>query len=492
MHQTRESFVSRVTRAPEFDDERKTHAASANLAIAWTAILGVTPLTMASVLLIPHVAVVAITVALALDVASAAAIYFVSRRRVVLASAVLGISTWAVFTFAILYTGGLTSAAVGGLLLLVALTGTVNGWMWGLPATVLAGGTLLAVALAESAGRLPQSIIEYSPWAQAAGFALCLVVLAGFQAAASADARRPHSRAARAAAERRSSQKRLLDVVDNAPFGALVCALDRHGLLSVVHVNRAASEVLGIDAELLVGKPIDQAFSALSGGSLLATFEEIASEGGRHHARSVPYYADGHSGTLELHAFQISPNSMAVFFSDVTQRNREHVQIHQMAFHDDLTKLPNRKLLLDRLGVALAGAQRRGTQVALLFIDLDNFKPLNDRFGHGLGDDLLIAVGQRLMQCARASDTVARFGGDEFTVLVPDVLNTEQVETVARKLVAALAEPFMIGTRSICVTASIGVAMTADDDRCAETLIERADNAMYRAKRAGRNRYRVG
>lgn len=165
--------------------------------------------------------------------------------------------------------------------------------------------------------------------------------------------------------------------------------------------------------------------------------------------------------------------------------------IRQMAFHDELTGLPNRKLLLDRLMVALNTARRRGSGVALLYIDLDRFKPLNDRYGHAFGDLVLSAVAQRLRQTARASDTLARIGGDEFTLLMPDVTNPEQVETVAAKLVEAFREPLEVSGQLVHITASIGMTISIDHDLDPQTLIDKADTAMYEMKRSGRNGYRV-
>lgn len=332
--------------------------------------------------------------------------------------------------------------------------------------------------------------VVWSTGGLSAPVVIAFIALGVVQVLVSRNAARMHAQVAREHTHRRAAEKRLLDVVDNAPFGAFVCALEGRRL-RVVHVNQAASEVLSVDAARFVGSDIERTFSALSGKPLLSEFRKIAASGGTFHAESVPYFADGRSMTLELHAFQIGHDSMAVFFSDVTEHRREQGQIQRMAFHDHLTRLPNRSLLLDRLDVALASAQRHGYQVALLFIDLDGFKPINDRYGHAFGDELLVAVAKRLSDSARTSDTVARFGGDEFTVLVPDAVDREHIEVLAEKLGRALAQPFRIGDHTVSVTASIGVSITTPDDQSPTTLLEHADMAMYQVKRAGRNGYRV-
>jgi diguanylate cyclase (GGDEF)-like protein len=141
--------------------------------------------------------------------------------------------------------------------------------------------------------------------------------------------------------------------------------------------------------------------------------------------------------------------------------------------------------------VALANAQRSGVNVGLLFVDLDGFKPVNDRFGHSFGDDLLIAIGERLRSSARAGDTVARFGGDEFMVLLPQVEGIGQVEAVARKLLALLAEPFDIHGEEVAMGASAGLSITFADDYDPASLIQRADHAMYRMKSEGRGGFRI-
>ncbi|NTU72411.1 MAG: diguanylate cyclase [Coriobacteriia bacterium] len=492
MHHPRESALRRLFAAPEFDDPATASIARATFVVAWTLLLAITPLSLILALLFPQIARVAIAMIGALDFVALVAVGLVRAGKVAVASLVFSAASWVVFSQAAWYTGGLQSAAVGGLFVVVVMIGLVHGWEWGVPAAFAGVATVLLLASAENAGWLPTPHFTYTPIAHASAYALYLLALGVLLTTSSISLRRSQHRSKRAAGERQFTEQRLLDVIDAAPFGALVCSLDRHhDQLCVVHVNRAASDVLGIDANRFVGKPIDRAFAALSSSEWLAKFQQIAHDGGRHHAESVPFYAEGRSGTLEMHAFQVSDDSMAVFFVDVTERRREQVQIHRMAFHDELTKLPNRKLLADRLEVSLAASHRRRTEVALLFIDLDNFKSLNDRFGHTMGDELLVGVADRLRTVARASDTVARYGGDEFCVLVPDILEREQAETVAKKLVAALAEPFELSGRRLSVTASIGVAMTDDDDRSAESLIERADSAMYRAKRAGRNGYRV-
>jgi diguanylate cyclase (GGDEF)-like protein len=165
-------------------------------------------------------------------------------------------------------------------------------------------------------------------------------------------------------------------------------------------------------------------------------------------------------------------------------------QAEHLAYHDSLTGLPNRRLLLDRLSVALQLARRAGDRVAVLFLDLDRFKVVNDSLGHAAGDRLLQAVARRVREAVREGDTLARIGGDEFTLLLPGLHRSEGAERVVQKLRDAMALPFVLDGHDVFVTASVGVALYPDDGEDAETLIRHADIAMYRAKEAGRDGFK--
>jgi diguanylate cyclase (GGDEF)-like protein/hemerythrin-like metal-binding protein/PAS domain S-box-containing protein len=174
---------------------------------------------------------------------------------------------------------------------------------------------------------------------------------------------------------------------------------------------------------------------------------------------------------------------------DVTEQKRIQDAFRDMSFLDPLTKLANRRLLVDRLKAAIARAQRERCGVCLLFIDLDNFKPVNDSFGHDVGDWLLNVTARRLLECLRAYDTAARFGGDEFVVLIPDVTNPDTAGRVAERILAMLNRPFCTDDgKRIEISASIGMASYPDNAYSARELLHAGDEAMYRAKQTGRNR----
>jgi diguanylate cyclase (GGDEF)-like protein/PAS domain S-box-containing protein len=181
-------------------------------------------------------------------------------------------------------------------------------------------------------------------------------------------------------------------------------------------------------------------------------------------------------------------NYVAIF-SDITERKEAERRIQYMAHYDMLTGLPNRALLHDRLFQYLNHASRSGKRVALLFLDLDRFKTINDSLGHTAGDLLLQSVAERLKSCLRAEDTVARLGGDEFVVVLPDIQEIEYAAVVAGKILERVAQPHAVGGVELSTTASIGISIYPHDGVDKETLVKNADVAMYKSKEAGRNNY---
>lgn len=176
---------------------------------------------------------------------------------------------------------------------------------------------------------------------------------------------------------------------------------------------------------------------------------------------------------------------------DISDRKRAEDQIEFHAYHDVLTQLPNRRLFTDRLTQNLTRARRFGKSVAVMFVDLDHFKRVNDTMGHASGDELLLAMADRLRTCVRDDDTVARVGGDEFTIALSELRYPEDALTVAQKIISAVEAPLLINGTSVEVTASIGIALFPTDGTDPETLLRNADSAMYRAKDAGRGTFQL-
>jgi diguanylate cyclase (GGDEF)-like protein/PAS domain S-box-containing protein len=176
---------------------------------------------------------------------------------------------------------------------------------------------------------------------------------------------------------------------------------------------------------------------------------------------------------------------------DISHRKRAEEQIEFQAYHDALTQLPNRRLFVERLELSLLTAKRVRGNVAVLFIDLDRFKTINDTLGHSVADALLVETAQRLRSCVRQTDTVARYGGDEFTIILPDLHQPEDAAQVAEKILERVVEPVAAGATSIELSVSIGIAVYPYDGSDLDTLLRNADDAMYRAKSTGRNGYQL-
>ncbi len=274
----------------------------------------------------------------------------------------------------------------------------------------------------------------------------------------------------------------------------LVCLHDPDGIYQ--YLSPSVRKLLGYEARELVGThPIDRVHPedrALVEAALHAVGSNgTPSQEFSHRARrrggaylwfeSVVTAITGGDGNV----VQLQSSSR-----DITERKRTEQELVRLAFHDELTGLPNRALLLDRISQALKVTRRTRQNVAVLFIDLDGFKAVNDTIGHYAGDATLVAVAERLTGMVRPGDTLARLGGDEFVMLCTCVDNTQAATTVASRVLHALNQPFTVYGRTIDLSASIGIAVSAGKDEPLR-LVENADTAMYEAKRAGRSRYLV-
>jgi diguanylate cyclase (GGDEF)-like protein len=175
---------------------------------------------------------------------------------------------------------------------------------------------------------------------------------------------------------------------------------------------------------------------------------------------------------------------------DIAERKQLQVKLEEMATHDHLTGLPNRLLLLDRFNVASALARRNKARLAVMLLDLDRFKSINDTFGHEIGDSVLKAMGDRLTAVTRASDTVARLGGDEFMLVMPESNQRKDATATAQKIMDSFTEPFSIDGHQMNLSTSIGIAIYPDDAEDMETLMRKSDAAMYYAKGHGRNQFK--
>jgi diguanylate cyclase (GGDEF)-like protein/PAS domain S-box-containing protein len=260
-----------------------------------------------------------------------------------------------------------------------------------------------------------------------------------------------------------------------------------------VEVNDVACERLGFVREELLTRSIIDICDPEGAVEVPRMLAEIRQHG-YGMFENVHVAADGHRIPVETSArlFQHQGHAAVIAISrDITERKRAEERIHRLAHYDVLTDLPNRRLLMDRLDRAVALAARHRRQVAVLMLDLDGFKPVNDTYGHDVGDDLLKEVARRLESSVRRADTIARLGGDEFVLVLSEIGSVEDAETVAGKVISVINEPVDLAGTAIHVGASIGIAIFPEDGESPPTLMKAADQAMYRAKANGRNQYTV-
>ena len=287
-----------------------------------------------------------------------------------------------------------------------------------------------------------------------------------------------------------ASESRYRAIFDSAAEGIMLT----DAALRIVQVNPAFSEITGYMAEEVLGRTPSMLGSGRHDpaffGDLLATL--LAT--GRWQGEVWNRRKDGDLYVQWMSAVRIgevdAPEGFVATMTDITSRKQTEEKLRFRANHDALTGLPNRRLFEDRLQSAIASALRHGERFALMLVDLDRFKGVNDRFGHLAGDALLVEVGRRLQRCVRASDTVARLGGDEFAVILGEVGGREDAAEVAARICASMSEPFELGEGVAQIGASVGIALGPQDDADAEELQRRADAALYTVKHGGRGGFR--
>ena len=304
------------------------------------------------------------------------------------------------------------------------------------------------------------------------------------------------SQAARAASQRalelhREAEERFRLLIDGVKDYAIIM-LDSNGRIS--SWNFGAERITGYKEAEIKDQPLaalyqegphrpdgGQEFAlARANGGLALNVRCLRKDGGGFLANLILTPLWGENSNLR---------GYACVLGDITEHHEAEVKIRYLAHHDGLTGLPNRALFGDRLHHALSDALRRERQLALMFLDLDRFKSINDTLGHAVGDMLLKAVAQRLLSCIRGCDTLARLGGDEFTIILTDLETREQAVQVADKIRDQFQRPFLISNHELFVTASIGITIAPADGQRADDLLKNADMAMYRAKEAGKNNF---
>jgi diguanylate cyclase (GGDEF)-like protein/PAS domain S-box-containing protein len=276
-------------------------------------------------------------------------------------------------------------------------------------------------------------------------------------------------------------------VFENARDAIMV--LDRQ--FKVVSVNHAFADVTGYAPEQVLGKDVPGLNGVHEPGFYQHIWDYVAIqdhwEGELWSVRGNGDKFPAWAAMTAIRDVRGEVSNYMVILSDLTSRQRVDERTRHLAEHDFLTDLPNRVLFLDRLQLALATARRQGTRLAVMFIDLDRFKQINDGHGHQVGDLVLKAVAQRLVHCVRTVDTVSRLGGDEFVVLLTGIGGVDQAAHVASTVMESVAQPIEAEGQSLSLSVSIGIAMFPSDGANVETLLKNADVAMYHAKQSGRN-----
>ena len=268
----------------------------------------------------------------------------------------------------------------------------------------------------------------------------------------------------------------------------------------VIRVNRVFTELTGYSAEEAIGKNLDMLKSDRQNAKFYPNMREILDRDNYwqgeiwNYRKSGEIYPEWLTITAVIGKDGKITNYICAFF-DITERKQDEEKIHNLAFYEPLCQLPNRRLLFDRLYQAVTTSARNQTCAGLLFIDLDNFKILNDTRGHDIGDLLLIEVSRRLQTCIRESDTIARLGGDEFVVLLEGLSEDRtqaavQSREVGEKVLKAISQPYMLKDIEQYSSASIGISLFANYRQNLDDLLKQADTAMYAAKKAGRNTLR--
>jgi diguanylate cyclase (GGDEF)-like protein/PAS domain S-box-containing protein len=268
---------------------------------------------------------------------------------------------------------------------------------------------------------------------------------------------------------------------------------------NITYLNRRAEEITGWCRKEALGLPIANVLRIMDRmrGAPKGEAEEIAMQEdktARVTTSCIVVRRDGSEVEIDntvtpIHADDGSLAGTVVAFHDVSAARAKSLEMSHLAQHDFLTGLPNRMLFNDRLAQAISMAERQDKQLAVMFVDLDHFKKINDSLGHGVGDKVLQSVAARLVACVRRADTVSRRGGDEFLILLSQVEHEEDAAVSARKIVRSLSAPHSIDNKSLDISASIGVSTYPSDGQDAESLIGNADTAMYEAKQKGQNNY---
>ena len=437
-----------------------------------------------------------------------AAWYLISVDRVNAAVQLTMAGLWITMTGIAIFSGGLRSPVMVVYPVLILMTGWLVSARSAKLMALLSMAASLGLWLAERLQVLP---VEFAP--PTAVYAIHQIIIVLLSAVLIVfvvkrfglrldQLRETRNKLKKHALALQRSENRYRTLIEWSPEAMLV-----HRLGTIIYANPAAIKLFGApDASALLAKKTTDLIHPDEQAAQTARMKSIMNQERIAPATESRFVKlDGTVMDVQVQGTAIDFDgepAIHVCIHDITERKMLEREIRQLAFYDDLTHLPNRRLLEDRLRQVLSSSKRQGGFSALMFLDLDNFKPLNDRYGHALGDALLVDAAVRLKKCVREMDTVARFGGDEFVVLVPELGNTPAESTtkalvIAEKIRSTLSEPYLLETMQLAAakasithqcTVSMGVLVFSGDATRPDDLLKWADAAMYQAKDEGRNR----
>jgi diguanylate cyclase (GGDEF)-like protein/PAS domain S-box-containing protein len=291
---------------------------------------------------------------------------------------------------------------------------------------------------------------------------------------------------------KRAEEGRLLAslVYDTTCEGMMILEADG----AIINVNPAFSKLTGYSLDEVKGKHLSDLSSERHKAEFFQEIRQSIGRTGQWQGEIWNCYRNGEPYLISIKFNTVfdqhgKPLRRVALFSDITEKKASEEKIWREANFDPLTGLPNRRMFNERLRLEMKKADRRGSPMGLVFLDLDHFKEVNDTLGHALGDVLLREAAQRLTMCVRGTDTVARLGGDEFTIILSELPEPGDISRIAEDILKRMTEPFKLGENEAHISASIGITLYPEDGRSMETLLKNADQAMYAAKEQGRNRF---
>ncbi len=402
-----------------------------------------------------------------------------------LVGGVLSLVVWAVFSVPVFTYDGIRDVAVSGYFIVIAIASLTMGRRILLLFISLTSASIIAAYVAEIQGILVTSFAKKPSPIDLVVVLVTLNTTAWFIALTV----RRMVRSEKTLRRERDRAQSYLDIA-----GVIIVALDTQQTITLI--NKKGCEVLECGEDNIIGQNWFDIFVPISVRSEISSQYDKLIAG---QVDQIGYFENPirtRSGAQRLIAWQNTivkdPNGNIIGTlssgEDITDRRQAEETIRRLAFHDALTELPNRWLFSDRLDQAMFNARRNRHKFALLMIDLDGFKQINDKLGHGMGDEVLKVIAERFTSMVRESDTVARIGGDEFVVILPEVYDVNSVDKVAEKISLGLQQPISLDEHTLTITCSIGAAIYPDNGEDLISLMDIADTAMYRVKQGFRNK----